>query len=120
MAESVGWLNIVDGRIVANYLDPTSAAQRLLNDLFGDYGGFMTMSRTPITCVEVAYRDGFVAVRNSKDPSKKMVFFTYEEWQVFLHGVKVGRFELPDDAQPSSTSNAAPCCRRAAGSSDDT
>ena len=45
-------------------------------------------------CVEVAQRDGVVAVRNSKDPQKSMVFFTADEWNAFVGGVKQGEFDF--------------------------
>ena len=45
-------------------------------------------------CVEVAHKDGVVAVRNSQDPEKKTAYFTTEEWAIFTAGVKDGEFNF--------------------------
>lgn len=45
-------------------------------------------------CVEVAYKDGYVAVRNSADPNKTTVIFTLNEWKTFIAGVKAGKFDF--------------------------
>lgn len=45
-------------------------------------------------CVEVAARDGHVAVRNSKRREGSRVEFTPEEWDAFIRGVKAGEFDL--------------------------
>ena len=45
-------------------------------------------------CVEVAHKDGAIAVRDSKDASKKMLLFNEAEWSVFLDGVKAGEFDF--------------------------
>lgn len=44
-------------------------------------------------CVEVAHRDGVVAVRNSTDSTKNTVFFTKQEWDAFLGGARKGEFD---------------------------
>jgi len=45
------------------------------------------------TCVEVAEFDmGWVAVRDSKDPSGPALVFTPEEWEAFRKGVRAGEF----------------------------
>jgi Domain of unknown function (DUF397) len=41
-------------------------------------------------CVEVAFVDGGVLVRDSKDPGGPVLRFTTHEWQVFLLGVHGG------------------------------
>ena len=46
-------------------------------------------------CVEVAMRDGVVGVRSSTDPAKNTIFYTYDEWQAFIAGVKDCEFEVP-------------------------
>lgn len=46
-------------------------------------------------CVEAAFVDGAVAVRNSKDPNGPRVIFTTDEWDAFTGGVKAGEFDLP-------------------------
>ena len=46
-------------------------------------------------CVEVAFADGQVGVRDSKDRSGPMLVFTANEWEAFIAGVREGQFELP-------------------------
>jgi len=43
-------------------------------------------------CVEVAFLDGAVAVRDSKDPSGPVLVFTPSEWEAFVGGVVDGEF----------------------------
>jgi hypothetical protein len=45
-------------------------------------------------CVEVSFRDGGVAVRDSKDRGGPTLTFTSGEWLAFLAGVRAGEFEL--------------------------
>jgi Domain of unknown function (DUF397) len=45
-------------------------------------------------CVEVAFVDQDVAVRDSKDLSLSPLVFTRHEWDVFLRGVRDGEFDL--------------------------
>jgi hypothetical protein len=44
-------------------------------------------------CVEVAFLDGRVAVRDSKDQRGPMLTFTTAEWRAFLARVRDGAFE---------------------------
>ena len=44
-------------------------------------------------CVQVAIKPQGVALRDSKDPTKKTLFFDHEEWKAFTTGVKEGEFE---------------------------
>jgi Domain of unknown function (DUF397) len=44
-------------------------------------------------CVEVAFVDGLVAVRDSKDRQGQMLMFTQPEWQAFLAGARDGEFD---------------------------
>jgi hypothetical protein len=44
-------------------------------------------------CVEVAFVDGQVAVRDSKDPNGPVLVFTPVEWTAFLGGVRGGEFD---------------------------
>jgi hypothetical protein len=45
-------------------------------------------------CVEVAVTEEYgVAVRDSKDPAGSLLYFTREEWNAFIAGVKAGEFE---------------------------
>jgi hypothetical protein len=46
-------------------------------------------------CLEVAFLDGHVAIRDSKDRQGPMLVFTTAEWQVFVNGVRNGEFQLP-------------------------
>jgi uncharacterized protein DUF397 len=44
-------------------------------------------------CVEVAFVQGRVAVRDSKDRSGPVLVFTAHEWDAFLRGVRAGEFD---------------------------
>ncbi len=44
-------------------------------------------------CVEVAPAVGMVAVRDSKNPSGAILFYTPEEWSAFIDGAKKGEFD---------------------------
>ena len=46
-------------------------------------------------CVEVAFTDTGVAVRDSKDRSGPVLNFTYAEWSAFLAGARGGEFNGP-------------------------
>jgi len=45
-------------------------------------------------CVEVAKTDTGMAVRDSKNPTGSVLFFTPAEWDAFVGGVKDGEFDL--------------------------
>jgi hypothetical protein len=45
-------------------------------------------------CVEVAFLDGAVAVRDSKDRNGPVLIFTAAEWDVFVAGAQDGEFDL--------------------------
>jgi hypothetical protein len=45
-------------------------------------------------CVEVAFVDGQVALRDSKDRPGPVLLFTSHEWTAFLAGARDGEFEL--------------------------
>jgi hypothetical protein len=45
-------------------------------------------------CVEVAFVDGQVAVRDSKNPTGPELVFTAAEWHAFVGGVAAGEFEV--------------------------
>jgi len=53
----------------------------------GNWGG------VPI-CVEVARKDGQVAVRDSKNQNSGHLVFSNEEWAAFLIGAKAGQFDV--------------------------
>lgn len=44
-------------------------------------------------CVEVAVLDQGVAVRDTKDRARAVLFFTNAEWAAFVGGVKDGEFD---------------------------
>ncbi len=46
-----------------------------------------------IGCVEVAFADGVIGVRDSKAPAGAMLAFTPHEWDVFVQAVKAGEFD---------------------------
>ncbi len=46
----------------------------------------------PKTCVCVAKKPEGVALRDSKDESKKTLFFNNEEWAAFVKGINSGEF----------------------------
>ncbi len=45
-------------------------------------------------CVECAYVDGTVAVRDSKDPHGGVLVFTYAQWRAFLADTRGGEFDI--------------------------
>ncbi len=45
-------------------------------------------------CVEVAFVEAAVAVRDSKDPAGAVLLFTRAEWDAFVGGAKDGEFDL--------------------------
>ena len=45
-------------------------------------------------CVEVAFVDGAIAVRDSKNPDGPALIFTRDEWDAFVGGAKDGEFDL--------------------------
>lgn len=47
----------------------------------------------PGGCVEVAQKNGLIAVRDAKDPSQPSLVFDKSEWQAFVAGVKAGEFD---------------------------
>lgn len=48
----------------------------------------------PEECVEVAFTDNAVLVRNSRDRSGPVLAFTVAEWAAFVGGVRSGEFDL--------------------------
>jgi len=45
-------------------------------------------------CVEVAFVENAIAVRDSKDPDGPVLVFTPAEWDAFIGGAKDGEFDL--------------------------
>lgn len=54
-------------------------------------------------CVEMAFVDGQVGVRDSKDPEGPMLVFTAHEWEAFLAGAREGQFQYPSSEQRLTT-----------------
>jgi hypothetical protein len=55
-------------------------------------------------CVEVAFVDGQVAIRDSKDRTGPMLVFTAPEWEAFIAGARDGEFDqLPELIQRRTT-----------------
>jgi hypothetical protein len=52
-----------------------------------------TTSKEFTWCVEVARKKRGVAVRDSRNPQGGILFFTNNEWQAFINGVKNWEFE---------------------------
>jgi Domain of unknown function (DUF397) len=48
------------------------------------------------SCVEVAFVDAQVAVRDSKHRDGAILLFTPNEWEAFIGGVRHGEFDLTD------------------------
>ncbi len=58
----------------------------------------LTWRRSPASCgsgscVEIAFHNDGVFVRDSKNPAQEPLRFTQAEWQAFLTGIKDGTFE---------------------------
>jgi hypothetical protein len=47
-------------------------------------------------CVEVAFVDGQIALRDSKNKDGAVLVFTPREWEAFIGGVTDGQFRLDD------------------------
>ncbi|MQA15770.1 MAG: DUF397 domain-containing protein [Pseudonocardiaceae bacterium] len=45
--------------------------------------------------LEVAFVDGYIAMRNSADPGGTVLVFTPAEWDAFVLGAKDGEFDEP-------------------------
>jgi hypothetical protein len=45
-------------------------------------------------CVEVAFSDTSILVRDSKQQSSHILAFTSRGWQALLNGIQEGRFDL--------------------------
>jgi hypothetical protein len=52
---------------------------------FCNWGNCVEVHRTP---------DGAILVRDSKDPARRSLSFTDEEWEAFIKGVKAGEFDV--------------------------
>jgi len=59
----------------------------------GDFIKSSFSKNNPKTCVMVATKPEGVAIRDSKDGTKKTLFFSHDEWGAFLRGAKGGEFD---------------------------
>ena len=50
-------------------------------------------------CVEVAFDDDLVHVRNSRDPRGAALVFTAGEWEAFLAGAGAHEFDVPASSE---------------------
>ncbi|WP_214408419.1 DUF397 domain-containing protein [Sphaerisporangium fuscum] len=46
------------------------------------------------SCVEVAFDDGWVGVRDGKDDGGPILVYSGAEWRSFIDAAKAGRFDL--------------------------
>lgn len=53
-----------------------------------------TRSGNSGNCVETAFAEDAVYVRDSKDPHGPVLTFTRDEWKAFTEGVKLAEFDL--------------------------
>lgn len=93
IAEYCGWLDVIDDDLVSRYLRCFKPPWEV------NFKDFFTSSWSGAPgqlCVEVAYKDGYVAVRDSKDPKKTTLVYTIEEWDAFIKGAKAGEFDFED------------------------
>jgi hypothetical protein len=44
-------------------------------------------------CVEIAQQNGAIMLRNSKDPTSRVLRYTAEEWRSFVRGIMAGEFD---------------------------
>ena len=52
-------------------------------------------------CVEVAFLEGHVAIRDSKDEQSPLLLFDQEAWQEFIGGARHAEFDIPTADPPS-------------------
>jgi hypothetical protein len=45
-------------------------------------------------CIEVAQRDGVIILRDSTQPSGRMLYWGAEEWRAFVRNVRTGEFSV--------------------------
>jgi hypothetical protein len=64
-------------------------------DLAGAAWRKSTHSSSNGACVEIAFVDGVVALRDSKDTARPAMFFYADEWEAFLKGANDGEFQRP-------------------------
>ncbi|PPJ23686.1 DUF397 domain-containing protein [Nocardia nova] len=63
------------------------------DDLSGAKWFKSSFSGSTKDCVEVAFLDAGVGVRDSKNPTGPALIFTPTEWSAFTAGVEAGKFD---------------------------
>ncbi|MFF5210858.1 DUF397 domain-containing protein [Streptosporangium sp. NPDC000396] len=53
-----------------------------------------SLSGSGASCVEVAFVDDAVAVRDTKDRDGGTLVFQRDDWKAFIEGVRQGKFDL--------------------------
>ena len=76
-----------------------SAYKKLPLEVRVDKDGFAVSSATIITnqrltCVSIKIENDRVQIRDTKDPSKTTLSYSYDEWKSFIAGVKHGEFDV--------------------------
>lgn len=59
-------------------------------------------------CIEVAFVDDLIGVRDARDPDGPVLVFTEAEWDAFVEGAKDGEFDLPEDMLPQAGTGSQP------------
>lgn len=54
-----------------------------------------TMCLRGKNCVQVAHKEGVIAIADSKNPQQKPLHFDKAEWSAFIAGIKNGEFDYP-------------------------
>lgn len=62
-------------------------------DLTGVRWRKSSWSNQDSACVEVAFLDGYVAVRDSRTPTSGVLTFSAAAWAAFLAGIRAGEFD---------------------------
>jgi hypothetical protein len=64
----------------------------MINFLDSDFKSATACARCS-HCVAVAYKDGTIGVRDTKDSTQSTLMFTKAEWEIFVDAVKRGEFD---------------------------
>lgn len=82
--------------MMAPYKNHYDAVARMKKVEFEDHDFKKSMSSAVFSplCVEVARKNGIVAVRDNKNTSTKPLIFSNDEWSAFVAGVKNGEFDV--------------------------
>lgn len=87
-------LNFADkNRVMAEH---AVAVEKMSTIMFQD-NEYMSAPDTAVfskLCVQVARKNGVVAVKDSKNPTTKPLMFSNQEWTAFINGAKQGLFDV--------------------------